>query len=108
MKRSAFKEVSRVGLWAIFFARQGPLKLRFAVAERRFTFSASAWPGRRDAAAGSHFAGRVHFALGGAMTYNFALGKIPVSTSARVYREFDAENRLQGTAGWPTMAIPLP
>jgi len=42
------------------------------------------------------------------MTYNFALGKIPVSTSARVYREFDAENRLQGTAGWPTMAIPLP
>jgi hypothetical protein len=42
------------------------------------------------------------------MTYNFALGKIPVSTSARVYREFDAENRLQGTAGWLTMAIPLP
>jgi len=29
------------------------------------------------------------------MTYNFALGKIPVSTSARAYREFDAENRLQ-------------
>ena len=53
------------------------------------------------------FEGRV-IALGGAMTYNFALGKIPVSTSARVYREFDAKNRLQGTAGWPTMAIPLP
>ena len=47
-------------------------------------------------------------ALGGAMTYNFGLGKIPVSTSARVYREFDAENRLRGTAGWLTMAIPLP
>ena len=53
------------------------------------------------------FEGRV-IALGGAMTYNFGLGKIPVSTSARVYREFDAENRLQGTAGWLTMAIPLP
>ena len=32
----------------------------------------------------------------------------PLSTSARVYREFDAENCLQGTAGWLTMAIPLP
>jgi hypothetical protein len=53
------------------------------------------------------FEGRV-IALGGAMTYNFALGKIPVATSARVYREFDATNRLQGTAGWLTMAIPLP
>ena len=40
------------------------------------------------------FEGRV-IALGGAMTYNFGLGKIPVSTSARVYREFDAENRRQ-------------
>lgn len=29
------------------------------------------------------------------MTYSFAFGKIPVSMSARVYREFDAENRLQ-------------
>jgi hypothetical protein len=53
------------------------------------------------------FEGRV-IALGGAMTYNFALGKIPVATSARVYREFDTTNRLQGTAGWLTMAIPLP
>jgi hypothetical protein len=53
------------------------------------------------------FEGRV-VALGGGMTYNFALGKIPVSTTARVYREFDTDNRLQGTAGWLTMAIPLP
>jgi len=52
------------------------------------------------------FEGRVA-ALGGAMAYNFALGRVPISTSVKVYREFDVQNRLQGTAGLFTVTIPL-
>jgi hypothetical protein len=52
------------------------------------------------------FEGRVA-ALGGAMGYNFMVGKIPIATSVKVYREFDVQNRLEGTAGWFSVTIPL-
>jgi len=53
------------------------------------------------------FEGRVT-ALGGMVAYNFELSGTPVSTRARVYREIDVVNRLQGTAGFVTVAFPLP
>jgi hypothetical protein len=52
------------------------------------------------------FEGRVA-ALGGVIGYNFVVDKIPISTSIKVYREFDVQNRLEGTAGWFTVSIPL-
>jgi len=35
--------------------------------------------------------------LGGAIGYNFIVGKTPVSASIKVYREFNVQNRLEGT-----------
>jgi hypothetical protein len=52
------------------------------------------------------FKGRVT-ALGGTIAYNFELGQTPISTRVKVYREFDVENRLEGTAGYFTVAFPL-
>ena len=52
------------------------------------------------------FKGRV-VAAGGEADYSFKLGALPVSTKLRVYREFDTENRFQGTAGVLTIAVPL-
>ena len=52
------------------------------------------------------FKGRV-VALGGAIGYTFEIGKLPVSTRLKVYREFDAVNHLEGTAGFFTVSMPL-
>ncbi len=52
------------------------------------------------------FQGRVA-ALGGTLGYNFQIGSTPVSTRIKVYREFAVENRLEGTAGFLTVTIPL-
>jgi hypothetical protein len=52
------------------------------------------------------FEGRV-VALGGAIGYTFEVGKLPVSTRLKVYREFDAVNHLEGTAGFFTVSMPL-
>jgi hypothetical protein len=52
------------------------------------------------------FKGRV-VALGGAVGYNFQLGALPISTRVKVFREFDVENRLEGTAAFFTVAMPL-
>jgi hypothetical protein len=52
------------------------------------------------------FKGRVA-ALGGSVGYNFKLGELPVSTRVKVYREFDVKNRLEGTAGYFTISMPL-
>lgn len=46
-------------------------------------------------------------ALGGTIAYNFELGQTPVSTRLKIYREFDAVNRLEGTAGYVTISFPL-
>ncbi|MDO9440510.1 MAG: transporter [Beijerinckiaceae bacterium] len=52
------------------------------------------------------FKGRVS-AIGPNLTYNFQLGKVPVLTSVRFLREFNAKNRLAGNAGIFTLTIPL-
>ncbi|HEY5831331.1 MAG TPA: transporter [Hyphomicrobiaceae bacterium] len=46
-------------------------------------------------------------AIGPNLTYNFALGTVPVATSVRWLHEFDAKNRLEGNAGFLTVTIPL-
>jgi hypothetical protein len=53
---------------------------------------------QRAAVLGS-FKGRV-VALSGAIGYTFEIGKLPVSTRLKVYREFDVVNHLEGTAGF--------
>jgi hypothetical protein len=52
------------------------------------------------------FEGRV-LALGGSIGYTFELGKLPISTRLKVYREFDAVNHLEGTSGFFTVSVPL-
>lgn len=52
------------------------------------------------------FRGRVA-ALGGTASYTFNVDKLPVTTRVKLVREFDAENRLQGTAGWLTFSMPI-
>lgn len=52
------------------------------------------------------FKGRVA-ALGGSVGYTFKVGDLPVSTRLKVYREFDVKNRLEGTAGFFTLSMPL-
>jgi hypothetical protein len=52
------------------------------------------------------FEGRV-VALGGSLGYTFEVGKLPISTRIKVYREFDAVNRQEGTGSYFTVALPL-
>lgn len=52
------------------------------------------------------FEGQV-VALGGSIGYTFEIGKIPLSTRIKVYREFSAVNRMEGTAGFFTVSLPL-
>ncbi|MHA1164399.1 MAG: SphA family protein [Alphaproteobacteria bacterium] len=52
------------------------------------------------------FKGRVT-ALGPNVTYNFALGKLPVATTLRWLHEFDTKNRLEGDAVFFMATIPL-
>jgi hypothetical protein len=62
-----------------------------------------------DSGAGARlgdFEGRV-IALGPAIDFSFALGKIPVSGNLRYFHEFDVENRLEGDAGYLNFVIPL-
>jgi hypothetical protein len=62
-----------------------------------------------DSGAGARlgdFKGRVT-ALGGTLGYTFAVDGRPISTRIKVFREFDARNRLEGTAAYVTVALPL-
>jgi len=52
------------------------------------------------------FEGRV-IALGGSIGYTFEVGKLPIQTRLKIYREFDALNRPEGTAGYFTVSLPL-
>lgn len=52
------------------------------------------------------YKGRVT-ALGGTLAYTFTVGKTPISTRLKVFREFNTENRMQGTLGYVTVAMPL-
>lgn len=46
-------------------------------------------------------------ALGGSMGYTFEVGKIPLATRIKVYREFNAVNRMEGTAAYFSVSVPL-
>jgi hypothetical protein len=46
-------------------------------------------------------------AIGGTLGYNFQIGILPVSTRLKYFHEFDVENRLEGDAGFFTVAMPL-
>jgi hypothetical protein len=52
------------------------------------------------------FEGRA-VALGGSIGYTFEAGKLPISTRIKVYREFDVENRPEGTVGYFTVSFPI-
>jgi hypothetical protein len=52
------------------------------------------------------FEGRA-VAVGAMAGYTFNIGKLPVSTRLKVYREVEAVNRTQGTAVFATVTIPL-
>ena len=52
------------------------------------------------------FKGRT-LALGPVVNLNFQLGKIPVSSSLKYFREFDVKNRLEGDAGFLSFTMPL-
>lgn len=62
-----------------------------------------------DSGAGARlgaFKGRVT-SIGPVMTYNFNLGKLPVSTQLMWTHDFDVENRLEGDLGLLTVSLPL-
>jgi len=52
------------------------------------------------------YRGRVA-ALGGTASYMFEANKTPIVTRLRVFREFHAKNRQQGTAAFLTLLVPL-
>jgi hypothetical protein len=52
------------------------------------------------------FEGRVA-AIGGSIGYTFEVGKLPVSTRLKIYREFDAVNHVEGTSGFFSLSVPL-
>ena len=52
------------------------------------------------------FKGRAS-ALGGTVGYTFKAGDVPVSTRVKIFREFDVENRLESTAAYLTVSLPL-
>ncbi|MEQ1715734.1 MAG: transporter [Hyphomicrobium sp.] len=62
-----------------------------------------------DSGAGARlgdFEGRVA-AVGPMISYTFMSGGVPISTSLRYFKEFDATNRLEGESGLFTIAMPL-
>jgi hypothetical protein len=52
------------------------------------------------------FKGRA-VAIGATIGWNFAVGKLPVSTRIKYYHEFDVTNRAQGDAVLLTISVPL-
>jgi len=46
-------------------------------------------------------------ALGGTVAYNFNAGNTPVTARLKVFREFAAKNRMEGTAGYLTVSFPI-
>ncbi len=46
-------------------------------------------------------------ALGGTVGYNFKVGDVPVSARVKIYKEFAAKNRQEGTAGFFTLSFPI-
>lgn len=61
--------------------------------------------GGRGARLGS-YKGRVT-AVGGSVGYNFTVAGAPITTRLKVFREFNTTNRMKGTAGIVTVALPI-
>lgn len=62
-----------------------------------------------DSGAGAtfgQFMGQVA-AVGGTLGYNFKVGNYPIAARVKVYSEFAVRNRLEGTAGFFTLSLPL-
>lgn len=59
-----------------------------------------------DGATLGDFKGRVS-ALGATLGYNFQMGDTPVSMRVKLFEEFDARNRLEGTAAFVTFTVPV-
>ena len=62
-----------------------------------------------DSGAGAvfgQFMGQVA-AVGGTLGYNFKVGNYPIAARVKVYSEFAVRNRLEGTAGFFTLSVPL-
>ena len=87
------------------FALLQHVSQRFAVGVAGFHYQQVTGDGGAGAVLGD-FKGRVT-ALGPVATYNFNLGKIPVSTQLTWMHEFDVENRLEGDIGIFTISFPL-
>jgi len=52
------------------------------------------------------FKGRIA-AIGGTMGYNFKMAETPVSLTLKIFQEFGAKNRPEGSAGFVTIAFPI-
>jgi len=50
--------------------------------------------------------GRV-LALGGTIAVNFMIDKLPITARVKVFQEVDVKSRLEGTAGYLTISMPL-
>lgn len=62
-----------------------------------------------DSGAGAtlgQFMGQVA-AVGGTLGYNFKIGNYPIAARVKIYSEFAVRNRLEGTAGFFTLSLPL-
>jgi hypothetical protein len=62
-----------------------------------------------DSGAGARlgpFKGRIT-GVGGTAAYRFQIGRVPVTARARLFTEFGAENRLEGTAAMFSLTLPL-
>ena len=59
-----------------------------------------------DGAVLGSFKGRVS-AIGGTAAYNFQLGKAPATLRFRILEEFGARNRLEGTAAFLSLSLPI-
>lgn len=65
-------------------------------------FTADSGPGAKV----GRFMGRVD-TIGGTIGYAFKIGQFPISARLKVFREFDVQNRLQGSGGFVTISLPL-
>jgi hypothetical protein len=87
------------------FAAMQRLSKQFAIGVTGYHYQQISGDSGAGAALGD-FEGRVT-AIGPALTYDFAVGQLPVMTSLKWMHEFNAENRLEGDMGFLTVAIPL-
>jgi hypothetical protein len=78
---------------------------RFAIGVAGFHYQQVTGDSGAGASLGD-FEGRVT-AFGPVATYNFNLGKIPVSTQLTWMHDFNVENRLEGNLGMLTISLPL-